>query len=364
MMLPGLCQPATAQNTTLKTEPGIQYFGKDHFAIEGTAFPDSVKESPYDRLPAAYKDKVRKDVWDLSKNAAGISIRFFTNSSRIRVRWELLNNASMNHMAPSGIKGIDLYVRQQNEWRFVNTARPDGKSSSAVLVKNRQPQMQEFKMFLPLYDGVTDIEIGIDSAGTITKPADIPQKPIVFYGTSITQGGCASRPGMAFTNIISRKLDRECINFGFSGNGRMESVIGEVISNIDASCFIIDCVPNMKAEQIRDSTEPLIRIIRQKHPETPVILAEGIMYENAFMETGLQKELEEKNRMLYEAYHRLVKNGDRHLYYMKAGAAIGADHEGTVDGVHFTDLGFMRYADFLIRQLKEAGLYRQLSRKG
>lgn len=283
-----------ARQKSLKTQPHVQYFDKNYFLIEGTSIADSLKESPYDRLPASYKEKVRKPVWALSKNAAGISIRFLSNSTSLNVRWKLLNDFSMNHMAATGIKGIDLYCKVNGDWRFVNTAKPSGKENKFLLVNNMPKKMREYEMFLPLYDGVLDLEIGIDSLCIIRKPEKTHQKPIVFYGTSITQGGCASRPGMAYTNIISRKIHRECINFGFSGNGRMEKVIAELISGINASAYVIDCVANMTADQIKDSTFPLTDVIRKKHPETPIIFIEGVLYQKSFLDTAVENELIKK----------------------------------------------------------------------
>ena len=344
---------------SLNTQPTVQYFDKNYFLIEGTSIPDSLKESPYDRLPASYKNKVRKPVWALSKNSAGISIRFLSNSTSLNVRWKLLNNFSMNHMASTGVKGIDLYCKVNGVWRFVNTAKPSGIENKFLLVNNMPKKMREYEMFLPLYDGVVDLQIGIDSLSVIRKPEKNISKPIVFYGTSITQGGCASRPGMAYTNIISRKIHRECINFGFSGNGRMEKTIAEFISGIDASVYVMDCVANMTADQIKDSTLPLTAVIRKKHSETPIVFIEGVLYQNSFLDTALQNELMKKNKVLYEAYRDLLKKGYRHIFYIKSDHAIGDDHEGTVDGVHYTDLGFMRFAVFLISRFRQFGLIKE-----
>jgi len=220
----------------IKTDSTIIYHGRQHFLIEGTAISDSLKESPYDRLPISYKEKVREPVWDLSKASAGITVRFHSNSTSINLKWTVLNDLDMSHMAATGIKGIDLYTKYNNKWRYVTTAGalvglktyqnksiPADSINEYELIKNMTPEFREYKLFLPLYDGVTKLEVGIDSAASIEKATPSSEKPIVFYGTSITQGGCASRPGMAHTNIISRKLDVDCINYGFSGNGRMET---------------------------------------------------------------------------------------------------------------------------------------------
>ena len=334
-------------------EAGIHYYGKEFFLIEGTTIPDSLKESPYDRLPISYKNKVRTPVWELSKASAGISVRFLSNSTTIKVKWELLNNARMNHMAETGIKGIDLYCRVDDRWQYVNTARPSGKENEALLINNMSSEMREYKMFLPLYDGVTKLEIGIDTLRKIEKPARSDRRPIVFYGTSITQGGCASRPGMAYTNIISRKLNVECVNYGFSGNGRMESAIAELLSEIDASFFVIDCLPNMLSPEIRKNTHPLVEIIRSKHPSTPIVFVEGLLHERSFLDDTTKSRLDEKNRVLRSEYDKMLEKGFTNIFYVDGKGALGDDHEGTVDGVHFTDLGFIRFADYLISKFKQ-----------
>ena len=165
------------QNVTSSEKSGIKFYDNDFFLIEGTTFTDSVKENLYDRLPLSYKGKVRDAVWSLSKSSAGISVRFLSNSTTIRVKWELLNDAKMNHMAETGIKGIDLYFKNNGIWQYINTARPTGKSNDYLLVGNMTPSMREYRMNLPLYDGVTKLEIGIDSLSNIVKPERINKKP-------------------------------------------------------------------------------------------------------------------------------------------------------------------------------------------
>jgi hypothetical protein len=341
-----------SQETSPKKN-NVTYYGKEHFLIEGTGVAESEKESPYDRLPASYKDKVRKPVWDLSKNSAGISIRFNSNSTSINVRWALLNDTKMNHMAETGIKGIDLYCKLNGIWTYVNTGKPTAKENEANLISSLSPIEREYKLYLPLYDGTTKVEIGIDNSSSITMPAADTKLPIVFYGTSILQGGCASRPGMVFTSIISRKLNVDCINFGFSGNGRMDPPMAELISGIKASFYVIDCLPNMTAKQVTDSVIPLAKAIRAKNPNTPIVFVENVEYTRALFQANLKKSMDEKNQALKTEFDKLVLNGMKNLVYIGAAGSIGTDNEGTVDGTHLTDLGFIRYADYLIAKFKK-----------
>ena len=350
----------------IKTDSTIIYHGRQHFLIEGTAISDSLKESPYDRLPISYKEKVREPVWDLSKASAGITVRFHSNSTSINLKWTVLNDLDMSHMAATGIKGIDLYTKYNNKWRYVTTAGalvglktyqnksiPADSINEYELIKNMTPEFREYKLFLPLYDGVTKLEVGIDSAASIEKATPRSVKPIVFYGTSITQGGCASRPGMAHTNIISRKLDVDCINYGFSGNGRMETPIVELISEIDARFYVIECLQNMDSEQVKERVKPLVDIIRSNHPHTPIVLVENMMYTMAFLNQTLETRLIEENTALKNEYDKIIKSGTQNIFYIKDNKEFLVDNEGTVDGVHLTDLGFKRYADYLIENFKK-----------
>ncbi|MDY0098293.1 MAG: SGNH/GDSL hydrolase family protein [Bacteroidales bacterium] len=339
-----------AQNSQVPVK-GIKWYGHDSFLTEGTTFTDSVKENLYDRFPVSYKNKVREPVWNLSKCSAGISIRFLSNTSQISVKWEVLNDMKMNHMAETGIKGIDLYYWNGNNWQYVNTARPSGKINEFLLIANMKPEKREYKMYLPLYDGITSLEIGIDSSGIFEKSSRSSKKPVVFYGTSITQGGCASRPGMLHSSILSRKLDVDCINFGFSGNGRMEQPVNELISGIDAMLYVIECAENMSVEEIETNMIPLAERIRSRHPLTPIIFVDNLMYEKACLDETTMNSVIVKNEAMKRVFDKMKGQGFSDIYFIEKNGAIGTDHEATVDGVHLTDLGFLRYADFLIEKI-------------
>ncbi|MFM1877749.1 MAG: hypothetical protein RLZZ241_615 [Bacteroidota bacterium] len=337
----------------------LSYYGPEYFLLEGSLIPDSLKENRYDRLPAVMKTTVREPVWDLSKSAAGLSVRFLSNSSKISVKWTLMKNFSMNHMAETGIKGIDLYYLSNGTFQYLNTARPNGKENEFLLAKNLSGEMREYTLYLPLYDGITDLQVGIDSGSTMLKPQKSNLGSIVFYGTSITQGGCASRPGMAHTNIISRKLNVEVVNLGFSGNGKMEAPINELIATFDPLFYVIECLPNMDAQLVSERSLPLVETIRALHSETPILFVENFYYENAVLDPEAFAQIHEKNEALKTQYQNMLAAGHQNIYYISTDNATGNDHEGTVDGVHFTDLGFLRYADFLIEQFKALNLLTQ-----
>ena len=333
-----------------------KYYGYESFLIEGTDIANSLKESRYDRLPLSYKERVRKPVWDLSKNAAGLSIRFFSNTTTIRVKWTLLNNTKMNHMAQTGIGGVDLYFNNNGKWQYVNTGKPSGFENEFTMTKNMSSTLREYKIYLPLYDGVKNIEIGIDSNSTITKALKTKSRPIIFYGTSITQGGCASRPGMVHTNIISRNLNIDCINFGFSGNGAMEQPINELIAESNPLFYVIECLPNMTPEQVTARTAVLVKTIRAKHAKTPIVFVDNFIYETSFLDQKMAEDIKVKNTALQVEFEKIAAAGIRNIIYIDAKNATGVDYEGAVDGVHFTDLGYSRYADFLMKNFAKHGL--------
>ena len=335
----------------------ISYYGEDSFLLEGTDIADSLKENKYDRLPASYKNIVREPVWSLSKNSAGLSIRFLSNSSVISVKWELINNFSMDHMPDTGIKGVDLYFKNNNRWQYLNTGRPSGFKNEYKLIENMNNELKEFKIFLPLYDGLKSIEIGIENSSFIKKPKINNKEPIIFYGTSITQGACASRPGMAHTNIISRKLDRNVINYGFDGNGRMEYPISKLLSESNPFFYVIECMPNMyPPDLVSSNTITLVDTIRARQPETPIILVDLFSSPLTILDNNMKNETKEMNNALRNEYEKLIDNGYENIFYIETKSTLAQDYEGTVDAIHFSDLGFTRYSNFLIKKFKELNL--------
>jgi hypothetical protein len=261
----------------------------------------------------------------------------------------------MDHMAFTGIKGVDLYAYVDNHWKYVNTARVKGKVNEFTLVKTSDAISREYLLNLPLYDGVDSLSIGVNSSAEITPPSEkylIAKKPVVYYGSSIAQGGCASRPGMAFTNILERAMDRSFINMGFSGSGTFDIPVAEAMSEIDAALYVIDCNPNTKTELIYERAVDLVKLLKQKRPEIPVLLVEAFYYVSGFGDPK-KSDNEKKNVELLRAFNTLKESGIKHIYYKKGDGLIGDDDEGTVDGVHPNDLGMMRMAEGLEPAIKK-----------
>lgn len=338
----------------LSVRAQVVYHDASAFPLLGKATETTLTR--YERLPDSLQHISRKSLWELGRNSAGLAVRFRSNSTRIAARWEVLLDRSMNHMTPTGIKGLDLYCLQDGQWVFAGSGRPQGRRNEATLVKDMLPEEREYLLYLSLYDGVTALSIGIDSLSQISAPAvDLPvrKKPIVFYGTSILQGGCASRPGMAHTNILERRLNRECINLGFSGNALLDLEIAPVMAGVDASVFVLDFVPNASAAQIMERADRFYSIIRSRHSDTPILFVENPIFAHARFNQSIAKEVEEKNAALNAVFRSLQARGEKKIYLLSSKDIIGSDGEATVDGVHFTDLGFMRYADVLYPLLKK-----------
>src|SRR5690606_29514199 len=220
--------------------------------VEGQAWPKEVK-SFYDRLPARAEQTVRNAVWDLSRHSAGLYIKFRSNAGNIMVRYGVASkgNFAMPHMPATGVSGVDLYaIDHSGNWRWA-PAKYHFSDTITYQYANIEVDRQfkgrdcEFRLFLPLYNAVSWMEIGVPEDNTFIPLPLSEEKPIVVYGTSIAQGGCASRPGMAWTAVLQRQLDYPLINLGFSGNGRLEKPVIDLMTEIDAKIYVLDCLPNL-----------------------------------------------------------------------------------------------------------------------
>jgi lysophospholipase L1-like esterase len=351
-------RPAPAKTSGSRSKPAkkdptlpddLAWHDVREWGVVGRAFDDT--ESYFDRLPARAKGVVRPAVWNLSRDSAGMSVGFEANAPAIYIRYELNKpELSMPHMPATGVSGVDLYGLDGKQWKYIATHQPREQSIEAMLCDELAPGKRRYRVHLPLYNGVKSMAIGLPkgSADSFTPSAPSKQKPVLFYGTSITQGGCASRPGMAFTNIVARRLDRTVLNFGFSGNGRMETSVGQFLAEIDAAVFVLDCTANMKNGQDITAHGPaLIQLLREKRgSEMPILLVnERPRPANWVMPHGKALH-QDKSQAMKQVYDRGVAQGDKQLYF-HGDDLIGDDGEATVDNSHPTDLGMMRYTDAL-----------------
>lgn len=330
----------------------VKYVDALNFRIINKGWPLDVTETPYTRFPAYLKDSTTRDCYERSMNSSGIAIRFASNSTRILSRYHLTHNFHMVHMADTGTKGTDLYVLVNGKWQYVNTCRPTKDSiQTKTYVENLDGQMHEYMIYLPLYDGIVWFEIGVDSASVIEMPhVDMPRhdKKIVFYGTSILQGGCSSRTGMTTTNMVQRDLNMECVNLAVSGEGKLVYSVARAMTTIDdVVAYVVDPVTNCTLNQVDTLTYEFIHILHDAHPEIPIIMVDGLKYPYMKFDSFFGSYLPQKSESFHNHYLRLKKEGMKNLYWLSSDGMTGKDEEGTVDGIHLTDLGFRAYADIL-----------------
>lgn len=330
-----------------KREGSLSWYDLKLIGLEGQGWTDV--EAPYDRFPARAKDKLRPAVWSLSKHSAGLCARFTTAADSIHARWTLTSSRlAMPHMAATGVSGLDLYVRHDGKWKWLASGQPRQQTNTLRLVAGIGKEPREYLLYLPLYNGVKSVEIGLPKGTALARAPKRPAshaKPIVFYGTSITQGGCASRPGMVHTSIVGRWLDRPVINLGFSGNGRMEEEVAKLMAELDPAVYVLDCLPNITAETVRTNTPKVVKILRKARPETPILLVEDRNYSDSFLSHSKRHRNESSQQSLKEVYNQLKADGVTGLSYLHGDKLLGDDNEGTVDSSHPTDLGFMRQAE-------------------
>jgi hypothetical protein len=342
--------PAAAPATPAKpVEPPLAWHDVTTWGVEGRAFGDMERKRWFDRLPAVADGKVTPAVWGLSRDSAGMLARFTTDAEMIWASYTLLKEKLNGaNMTPIGASGLDLYARDDTgKWRWVGVARPDKKVVRQEIIGGLKPGLREYAVYLPLYNGVENLSIGVPPEAKFESLAPRTDKPIVFYGTSITHGASASRPGMVHTAILGRRFDRPVVNLGFSGNGRMDAAVGELLVKIDAAVFIIDCLPNMSAALVRERTIPLVTQLRAAHPATPIILVEDRRYANAWIQPKRDQGHTANHAALREAFEKLKTDGVKGLFYIPGDDLLGSDGEGSTDGSHPNDLGFVRQADVM-----------------
>jgi len=327
---------------------GLRWYDVRHLDMDGRGWSETAH--PFDRLPARAEATVPPNVWSLSRHSAGMAVRWRACTAKLAVRWTLRNGGlAMAHMPATGVSGLDLYARVDGRWTWAATGIPRDKTTSQTLLDGQDPAVErEYLLYLPLYNGVDSVEIGVPEEATIRKARPWPGRPIGFYGTSITHGGCASRPGACYTAITARRLDRPHYNLGFSGNGRMEPELATLLAELDCGVYVLDAFPNMTPDLIRERLAPFVRILRRACPAAPIVVMENIHYASRTLVRSRQENIDQKAAAMRDALRTLHDEGVTRLTLVPGGILLGDDREGTVDGTHPTDLGFMRMADALV----------------
>ncbi len=333
------------------------------FRIEGMgwALPGTFR-----RMPLEHGGKLTQAVDDLAWHTAGVQLRFRTDSRRISLRVKLRGTHAMDHMPATGEAGFDVYIGDVGAMDYAGTSRFNRALDAyqTTLCNLPTAKRRTVTVNFPLYKGVAELEVGLDAGSRVSAPPPHTwRRAVVVYGTSITQGGCASRPGMAYTNILSRRIDAPFLNLGFSGSGRGEPGVAQVIATLPApALFVMDYEANAGGlEKVRETLPVFLDILRRRWPRTCILVVSKVAYASeAFNDEARRQRLAARDfqRRTVAARRRA---GDSRIAFVDGGTLLGADFGNcSVDGAHQTDLGFLRMANRLERPIMK--LLRQAAR--
>ncbi len=335
-------------NKLSQIDPNFQI--PDYVQKEDLAYYD-VKQAPFTvcgvfyengyfrRIPEALAKKVSVGVDYLHTNTSGGRVRFVTDSDYVALHAELDKVEPMSHIPLTGLAGFDLYVDGAYYGTYVP---PMGvKDGYDHILEFSEKKMREITIHMPLYCDVKAILVGLQDTAQVGKARPYCyEKPVVYYGHSITQGGCASRPGNSYPNILSRRLDIDHINLGFSGNCKGEPALAEHIASIPMQAFVMDYdhnAPDM--EHLRKTHEPFFKIIRERHPELPVIFMTSTAQARFF------DDQEGRKAVIRKTYENALAAGDRNVYFIDGSKIYDGCDAATVEGCHANDLGFWLQAN-------------------
>lgn len=308
----------------------------------------------YHRVDTLRYNTMPRAVKLLYTNSSGMAIAFKTNSNTIAAKWLLGNSPRIaSNMTSIAHSGLDLYIRRGGQWVYAGSGKPIDLLSTSILIENMEDGEKECLLYLPLYNELKELEIGIEKGCDIVSLANPFGWKVVVYGSSITQGASASRAGMAYTSQISRRSGIHFINLGVSGSGKMEPEVANMLAEIDADAFILDCAANPSPQLITERTAYLVNRIREKHLSAPIIMIESVVREKGTFDTMVRKRVADQNKNFEEEYTKLIASGVKNLYLIQSVDLLGTDHEGSVDGVHPNDLGFSRFLQAVEPQLLE-----------
>ena len=334
------------------TEPDLIWLNARDIPFEVTGILYDNEQGCFVRLPQKIADSVSEGVADLNHHTAGGRVRFCTDSKCIAIRAVMATNYLMPHITLIGQSGFDLYHKTEDgEDLFHQSFRtPMGMRtgySSAVMTDGK---MKEYTINFPLYDGVKELYIALKKDSVLEAPKPYRHsKPVVYYGSSITQGGCASRPGNSYQAILTRRLGIDHVNLGFSGSGRAEKEMVQYLAGLDMSVFVCDYDYNcLSPEHLWQTHKPLYQAVRDAHPNLPIILisAPTVIKE--------PENFAERRATVRATYDSAVAAGDKNVYYIDGAELLAGEcwDSCTVDGVHPNDFGFYRMAMRIEKTLK------------
>ena len=344
--------------TEKPADTGLDWHSPNAAPFQVAGFAWFRQDGLYRRMPRRPAHALRQAVDELANCTAGGQIRFQTDSPRIVLRVRSAP-AQMDHMAVTGQCGFDCYVGAPGAQRYVSTTRltPGCGDYEQALLNLPERAMRHITLNFPLYTGVSEVKVGLAQGARVLPPVPFARKrPIVVYGTSITQGGCAARPGMLYTNILSRKMNMEFINLGFSGSGRGEPEVARIIAEIPRpACLVLDYEANAGYDGLRATFSEFIRIIRAAHPAAPIVVVSRIRFSGELLNPAVRRERVRCRDFQCAAVADLRRQGDTRISFFDGRRLLAGDwDECTVDGVHPTDHGFAQIAAALLPVLRRA----------
>ena len=341
LLLGGLLSASAARSA----DP-VRYVDAATLTVIGKALST---EQPYNRIDTT-RFRVPAKTPGYCYHPTGLAVVFRTDSRTIRARWETSGKNPSDNMAAVAQKGLDLYIRSNGEWVFAGVGRPkiNGKNDrhDAAIISNMAEGEKECLLYLPLYDQLKKLEIGVDEKSVIAPMENPFRHKIVVHGSSITHGIAAGRAGMAYSSRLGRDTGLYCINLGFSGQCTMQPEFASYLSRVEADAFVFDCFSNPSAEVINERFDAFVDTIRRTHPTTPLIFLQTIRRETRNFSTRIEK-------FEREAQVRDRMKTDKNIYFVDPGDLLGSDHIATADGTHPTDLGFTYMLDRIEPQIRK-----------
>jgi hypothetical protein len=333
----------------------------ERFTVRGLAWYEEARS--FRRLPPRAEALVPPGVWGNAQSSSGVRICFRTNAAEMHVRVELNHASGMAHMPSTGQSGVVLFEGEPYRQRPWGQAFPAGSQTEyeGCLFSGVSRATREFALWLPLYNGVRKLEIGVTKGARISPPsAAVLAKPVVFYGTSITMGGCAHTPDADFPSIISRRLNLDTINLGFSGCGKGEPEVAELLAEIDAAMFALDYAANVDAARLKKTLPSVVGILRARHPDTPILLMSRTLGYAAHYSEASWRGMEALRDTMIQFYATMRRKGDANIHFIDGNALLTPCTELVhSDGGHPTSAGFAMMADRLAPQIENILLMRR-----
>jgi lysophospholipase L1-like esterase len=327
---------------------GLRWIGFPEESVEVCGFPWFEETSPrLWRFPDRMQNKMPTDVFEAGKQTAGGRLRLRSDTGALSVRARFPALSIRTNMTQYTAHGISTYVN--GECWSAKIPGTEGGEVTLSLFSGTPSEFRDICIYLPLYGPVEILEIGLDEGASFESPSSFRlDRPVVYYGTSITQGGCASRPGLSYQGMVGRALNLDYANFGFSGKGKCEREVAEALAEIDACCFVLDVGQNTSVEELDERFVPFLDTLRDRRPEIPVLATTPIFYNAELWSTGHQAGVNAKRSIISEAVANRNDGGDDLAYLLEAKDYLWRDFtDGAVDGGHPNDLGFARMAENL-----------------